>query len=567
MTTVDTTSTSTTSTLTSSSISTSTSSDDTDWDALVEVAVAQKQLPADTIEVKIAENETEIEAYETMQGLLQDITSSLDIIRGTDDSLTENDDIFSVREAYTTANGDVDASSAVVITADDGADIQTYDLKILQLAKAQKVASESQSSETDAIGMAGTFSLQLDGGDELAADAVEIEVDSGMSLADIAEAINAESSLTGISASIIEVSSTEFKLVLNADDTGQDITMASVDGDDIGQSLGIVDAAGAFTNELQASQDSIFSIDGIEITRDTNTVDDVVDGVTFSLYQTTGEDDSISVEISQSLSEIKTSVQSIVDSYNAYREWALTQQETASGGGASDDAVLFGDGTLRNVNNAIADALSSMVDEDSMALLGLSYDNSNYLELDESVLNDALLNDLDGIESLLNFQMTSSSSDLVLLNRNGTMPSSLSLDVTVDEDGVLAGVSVDGDDSLFEVKGSRIVGAEGSDYEGITFVFTGSEDMTIDITTSTGIVENLYQAVSGYSDEDDGLITDIITSLEDENSNYEDSYEAIMSTVEDYRDRLITLYASYQEKISEAESSLDYLEALFNTGD
>ncbi|MBP0685650.1 flagellar filament capping protein FliD, partial [Mycobacterium tuberculosis] len=80
-----------------------------------------------------------------------------------------------------------------------------------------------------------------------------------------------------------------------------------------------------------------------------------------------------------------------VDAYNAYREWALTQQETATGGGASEDAVLFGDSTIRGINTDIAAALNFDIDETALATLGISFDENNYLEYDEDTLEDVLL--------------------------------------------------------------------------------------------------------------------------------------------------------------------------------
>ncbi|MEO9528110.1 MAG: flagellar cap protein FliD N-terminal domain-containing protein, partial [Roseibium sp.] len=126
----------TTSSATSTTVYTASANADSsiDWDALIEAAVLVKQVPADTIEIKMEENDAEIAAYEEMQSLLQGMLTALDTIRGTDNSLTENDDIFSLREAYLTGYGDVDAESAVVVTAEDGIDVATYELQILQVA-------------------------------------------------------------------------------------------------------------------------------------------------------------------------------------------------------------------------------------------------------------------------------------------------------------------------------------------------------------------------------------------------------------------------------------------------
>ncbi|PVB61946.1 flagellar filament capping protein FliD [Labrenzia sp. 011] len=558
----------TTTTTTTVYTATANATADVDWDALIEVAVLQKEVPADSIEIKMAENEAEIAAYEEMQTLLQDLMSALDAIRGTDNSLTDADDVFSMREAYLTGYGDVDAESAVVVTADDGIDVATYELQVLQLATSQKVAGDVFGDDSSELGISGTFTLELDGAEyEDGESAVEIEISEGMSLDEAAEEINVYSDDSGVKASVIQISDTEYKLVLSAAETGQDIVLTSVSGDDVGQALGLTDVNGAFTGELQASQDAIISIDGVEVTRDSNVIDDVIDGVTFSIYQETGEDGYISVEISSSLTSVQDAVYTLVDAYNAYREWALTQQEVASGGGAADDATLFGDSILRSANADIAEGLSTVIDEASMALLGLSYDSSNYLVVDDEELADALLTNLDAIEDLLMFQMDTSSSDLALLARNDAMPDALSLDIEVDADGTVTSVLVDGEEGLFEVSGSRIIGVEGTVYEGISFVFTGSQSQTVDMTFTSGMVEKLYNSAEHYADASEGLLTEVITALTEQNADYQEDYDSIISDADDYRDYLTTLYASYQAAIELAESNLSYIEALLDSGD
>jgi flagellar hook-associated protein 2 len=395
---------------------------------------------------------------------------------------------------------------------------------------------------------------------------LQIDIDDTMSLVEIADEMNARTDYTGVTATVVAVSDTDYRLVLSGT-TGADIVMTSLEGDDIGQALGITNTDGSYANELQSSQMAVFSVDGVEVTRKSNTVDDVVSGVTFSLYQTTSPGEAISVEIGQSLSNIKDSVVSLVNTYNAYREWAISQQAIDASGSVSTDAVLFGDNMLRSANSEVASGLSTVINKESMALLGLTYDENNYLELDEDKLNDALLNDIGQIEDILNFQYEASSSDLVVLRRNANMPSELTLDLTVDETGALTGVTADGNSGMFEVDGPRIVGVEGTIYEGITFVYTGDTNATIKFTSSAGIAEQLFQTLTKYTDEDTGLLTEKIASLETQNDDFEAEYKDYMDTVDAYEARLTALYASYQASIEQAQSSLDYLDAILNTGD
>ncbi len=672
----DTTSSTTSTTSTTSTDYTYSSSDsDIDWDALIESMVAAYESKADTIESKIEDNETTIAAYEEMQSLLQDIIDAADALRGTDSSLTANDDAFSLREAYLTSNGDVDAESAIVVTADGDANIDTYDVQILQLATTEKVSSNEYEDSSSELGLSGTFSIQLDG-----YESADIDVTEDMSLADIADEINELSDTTGVQASVLQVDDDTYELILTGTDTGEAISMVAVSGDDIAQSLGlsddtvtsddfedsstalgytgtltvqldggdsadidvtedmsladvadainaqtdttgvtasvvestdddgnttyslsltsdtdggsieltsvtttttdeddnetttddIVDALGltaTFTNVLQEEQGSIMTIDGVTITRDSNTIDDAIDGITFQLYQETGEDASISVEISNDLSSIESEIVDLVDAYNAYREWAITQQEVSSDGTASDDATLFGDSLLRSANSVISDALSTMFDDTSMALLGLSYDENNYLELDEDTLDDALLNDLDAVEDLLMFTSTSTSDDVAVLSRNSSMPSELTIEITCDDDGDMTSVTVNGEEGLFEVDGSRIIGVDGTEYEGITLVFTGTESQTVSMTFSMGIIEQLYTGLDDYADDDDGYLQTAIDNLSDTNDDLQDEYDEIISNGEDYEERLTEKYADYQSSIEEAESTISYLEVLLSYGD
>jgi flagellar hook-associated protein 2 len=546
------------STSSSSSTSSTTDTDDIDWDALIESAVQAKLTRADTIDVKITDNETKIAAYQTLQSLLTDISTAAQALRAPSGVLDSQDDAFLNRAAYLTANGDVDASASVSVSVESGTEEGTYDLQILQLAKAHKVAGSSMSSSSEDLGLSGTMSLGVEGG-----ESVEITIDEDMTLAEIAEAINATSDESGVSATILKVSSDAYRLVLSSVETGQTITATDGSGGVLA-SLGVVDEEGGFTDELQAGQDAILVLDGVQVTRSSNDVDDLIDGMTFRLYQTTPEGTSIAVEVGADVSEVKSAVQALVDAYNAFREYAVTQQTLTSSGTASEDSVLFGDGTLRSATLAVYDALNQTIDDTAMSLLGLTFDENNYLELDETALDEALLSNLDEVEALLSFQMDASSSNVMLLARGTSAPADFTLDIATDADGAIVSASVNGDSSLFTVSGTRIIGAEGTAYEGFTFVFTGDDDQSIDISFSTGIAELLYNATEDLADTTDGTLQTLIDNLESTNDSLQSKSDTIRSAAETYRTNLTNRYAEYQAAISEAESTQDYLTALLD---
>ncbi len=568
MTSVSSSTSTTTTTATTSSISSitdaaSTSIDNIDWDAIIEASYQAKLTRADALETKVSTNELKIAAYEEAQGLLATLTDAAQALRAPTGTLDSADDVFLARTAYLTGNGGVTASDALSVTCADGASVGSFDVKIYQLAKAHKVESSAFTSKSEDLALSGTFTLGTDAG-----GSASITIDEDMSLADIADAINAETDTTGVRASVLKVSSTEYELILSSAETGETISAVD-DSGGVLASLGVLDESGSFADELQAAQAAIFSIDGVMITRDDNDVDDVVDGVTLHLYAATSEtgsddDTSVTVEVGQNLSDVKDAVIAFIDAYNAYRDFALTQQDLTSDDDETVAAALFGDGTLRTINSQIATALNIDIDETTLATLGITFDDNNNLEYDEDTLDDALLATPEIIEALFSYGFESSSSDLLLLSRGTSDIGSFTLDVEVDDDGNLSAASIGGDTSLFTVSGSRVIGAEGTIYEGFTFVFTGDSATSIDITTSRGLAEAIFNAADQASDGTSGSLQALISTLSDRNDDYQDQIDDITSRAESYRDTITARYAKMQAAISEAQSMLSYLEALLD---
>jgi len=556
MTTVSSSSTSSTTTTTADSYA-STDVSSIDWDGLIEELYNAKLAKADTYTSKISTNEAKITAYEKAETLLSTLQDAADSLRAVTDSSASDTDVFLKRTAYLTGVGGATASSVMSVTADSGADTGTYSLTVQQLATAQKVASASQTSSSSELSLSGSFTIGIEGG-----TSVSIDVTDDMSLTDIAGAINDQSSTTGVKATVLKVSSSSYELVLSTSDTGETISVGDDDG--VLQSLGVIDSDGAFSDEIQASQQAIFTFDGVTVTRSSNTIDDLVDGLSFYLYSTTGTGESVSVEVEQDLSSIKDAVSTFVDAYNAYREWALTQQETATGGGASSDAVLFGDSTIRSINQQLASALSFTFDDTSLSALGLSYDENNELVYDEDALDEVLLSDPDLVQQFFAYTFESSSTDLGILYRGSSAPSKFTLDITVGDDGNISDVTVDGVSGLFTISstGHGITGVAGTAYEGYTFVFTGDSSQSVTITQASGVAEQMYSLIDAATNSDDGSLVTLVNSLTDKNDDYQDQIDSIEDRAADYKTHLTARYAKLQAKISVAQSTISYLEAL-----
>lgn len=535
----------------------STTSTSLDWSALITAAVNAKLTAATTISTSITNNEAKISAYQTLQTDLSTLSSGLSsLATAVVNSLATN--AFATRAATISSTGDVSASSALSMSVSNGAATGDHTLTISQVATAQKVVGTSQSSQTSALGYSGTFSLGLGSG-----STADITVTSTMSLQDVVDAINAQTSTTDVQASIVQVSSGSYEMVLTGTEDAADISYSSTSGDDILNELGVTDSTGAFADVLQTSQAAEFSLDGISMTRDTNDITDVLTGVTFNLLQATPSGTSLSISIEPDTSQIETAVESLVTNYNTFRDAVIAQQATASDGTADSSAVLFGDGTMRDIMDALQNALTSTVGGLTMADLGLSFNENNELELDTSTLSEILSTNLSGVTTLLSAQTKTSSSQLTVVN-TGTSPQSFTLDLTVDSSGNLASASVGGDSSLFTVSGTTIIGNAGTVYAGMAFTYSGSTSQSITVTSTSGIATQLYQLSKTYSSSSGALQT-LITNLTDRDTELQQKVDDIDSAASAYQTQLQAQYAKYQAAIESANNTLTYLKALLNS--
>jgi len=537
-------------------------SSDFDYAALIEEGYEAKMANAYLIDDQIDVLESEVSGFEEMLTDLTALSDAAETLSGAAD-----ESVFDGRAAYLSSSSISDPDEVIGTTVTEDAELGVYTIEVISLATAHKVASDAVTDKTAAMGLTGTITLSEDSG-----TATGIAITADMSLADIADAINDVSSESGVTATLIKSSDSGYTLVLTSADTGQSITAADTSGSVL-ESLGILDSSGDFADELQAAGLAELTIDGVTVTSTSNDIEDVLPGVSISLYDDTAGS-TLTLEIGQDLDSVYTAITDLVDAYNTYREFALTNQETDDDG-ASDDAVLFGDSLLRSANSALYSLLSSSVEVDgetyTLADMGITYADDNTLEIDEDTLEEFLIQHADVAEAFFQQSTSVSDSDLYVGDIAGDMASgTYTVEVTVDADGNITGATIDG--VALEVNYQTLTGAEGTAYEGLRLVYTGGSDNagttdSITLTVEGGFADQMVATLESYVDEDDGRIQSRIDSLETTIDTKQDKRDLIEERASAYSDYLIEYYAKLETAMEEAETSLALIEALFGTSD
>lgn len=540
---------------------------DIDTSALVDAAYQQKVAKADTIDIRIEENQAEISAYKTLQDLGSSLTSALSSLKASYGYSTEDTSIYNNMTAYLSSSDGSDPSSLISADVERTAEKGSYSLEVIQLAKAMKVASGTVASKTDDLGMAGTFSLSLGSG-----SSVDITVTADMSLQELATAINQTSSQSGVSASIIKTSENSYSMVLTGTRTGEAINFSHVAGDNVFQNLGIIDGSNQFASVVQGAQSAIVEMDGIQITSLDNTLEDIVDGVTLTLYAAQ-ENTTITLEIDQNYSATKDAIVAFVDAYNALRDFVIQNQQVGSDGAVSEDAVLYSNPVLKSLNNQISSILTSIFGAsdlvNNLGDLGITFDSDNKLTVsDETKLNNALLNNYEGVQAFFQTSLTADNSNISLLRNTSSVSSlDLALDIQVDGSGAITSVTANGDSNAFEISGTRLVGKSGTIYEGMTFVYTGTSSATVNVSINQGLADRLYNAVDNYTNKTTGIVQDNILNVESANTQLDTEADRIRERANAFRDKEINRYAMMETKIQSAKNLLTTIRALLGISD
>lgn len=241
-----------------------------DFQGVVDSIVAAKRIPIDRIETEVSENESKIAALGDLRTLLTTVKDSLATLHGAV-SFGNVNDAFEIKEAFASSSRTdgataSNAANLIGVTVSNTAPIGGHTLELLQTAKAHKIASDAVTSTTAALGFGAsdTFTFATTDADDLPVN-INISVDSNttlLGLRDLINNANSGTSATGVSASIVSVSTTEHYLVMTNEQTGSDIAITETSGTPL-QTIGFFDAGSAFKNELQASQKALMYADGI----------------------------------------------------------------------------------------------------------------------------------------------------------------------------------------------------------------------------------------------------------------------------------------------------------------
>jgi flagellar capping protein FliD len=387
----------------------------------------------------------------------------------------------------------------------------------------------------------------------------------------------------------LDFSSSTATLTLPTETSNWDVT----EGGDVDASL--TGFAEADFTETQQAQDSQIKVDGWPpaaeewITRSSNTIDDVITGVTLHLHDTTDESGE-QITLNRDVASIKTKINKFVEAYN--EAVSYIKEKTGYNDVLKTAGILMGDFVVRTIKEQISSPLYSQTEgfiEDldtflTPAHIGFELDKDGMLSFDAGVFDEAIAEDYLGVLAVLGANKSGSSDSSSIkfysASSNYTTAGSYRVKIVYDGSGNLSQayfkLASEGDsayraatilgnvitgNSTFDDNGNPVYGENGLQ---VTAPTTGTAGSTIYATIRvrqgfTGAMEDaldrMLKATTGSINIDQEHINDQIELLQNKIDAEEERLEA-------REERLIARFARLEKTLTLLQSQLNYINQL-----
>lgn len=369
-----------------------------DINSLITKLMAVEQAPITALDKKEADYQAKLTAFGTLSSAFATFQTAAQGL--------------SSPSKFNTAKASAADATILGANASSIAKTGSYSVEVSKLAQNHKIASAAMADPATTVGTGtltidfGTYTTGTPGTFAVNGDTTSksITIDStNNSLSGIRDAIN--NAGAGVTASILNDGG-GYRLVLSSNNSGKANSLRiTVSGDSSGtntDSTGLsqlaydpTKTAGTGKNlvEKVAAQNAELTIDGIAVSKSTNSVSDAISGVTLNLLKTSETGTPTTVTVTRDPANVKAAVEGFVKAYN---DMAATMKElggydfkTQKGG------LLLGDTTLRSLQSQARNILNQRLQYadggvSSLSDIGVSFQRDGTLSINSIKLDSVL---------------------------------------------------------------------------------------------------------------------------------------------------------------------------------
>ena len=390
------------------------------------------------------------------------------------------------------------------------------------------------------------------------------------SLTDVKDAIN--NAAIGVTASIIEVSDNNYSLMVKSvEGASQSLRVRSYQSSSENNVLkynpGDVASLADTATQVVAATDASFTVDGVSITRGTNTITDLFSGVTVELSDVSSSDLNTNQTISSQYSEADalTTLETVVSEINYLLSFLKEQSKPGSNG--EDGGPLHNDHFIRFTENKIKNLTSTAI---------VGYDNDSvYLS------NFGVVTELDGTLSIdktrfkeyfaANPQHFAAVTTSMIRTGDAGITGSASTDLYTP--GVYGLVISSGTATLTDSNSTSDTMSSGTNRYGYANSTIGATGLILDTSKTTAdtnvyMGRSLLQNLSKYIDDVltlNGDIDEKIYNLEDDVDDLVEEQEALDLQIANQRALYIEKFTAMETAVSSFKKTGEFLDNLIKS--
>ena len=410
---------------------------------------------------------------------------------------------------------------------------------------------------------------------------------SNNSLNGLRDAINASGA--PITASIINTGTgtNRYQLVLSAKETGTGtgdnntsgvITIAAIANEDglaatvnpsLGITTGVLTGAGTFqapaglsgglTSDMSgaSARDAVFTLNGVQLTRQSNTVSDAADGITFTLKQG-GQAGTTTLTVAQDKGAALAGMQDLISKYNALANgYKDASSSTKNADGSIKQNALAGDDTsrtiMRQIKSTLAGASADLSGSSSfqfLANLGVRTLSDGTLTLDSVAFQSAIVKDPAAVKRLFTFAGDSTNSAVTFKSASSkTATGKVSFVITEDSPGVYSGTF--NGVAAVAGPGGTLVGTGA--YEGLTVTATAAGKG--ELALSRGAGQAVSDLISTYTAGGTGGLATALKAIDTQNRNLSTQIESVQSLLDRRKKTLQTQFAHMEVLVAQMRAA------------
>lgn len=328
----------------------------------------------------------QLTALQSQDTVISNLGSLLSTLSSDISALTDPAGVLSGKQGSSS-----DTNTLALLSATTTASAGSHTVTVQQLAQTSTEASSAVAANDT---LSGSFTFLIGSG-----SSQTVSVDpANATIAGLAATINQAG--IGITASVVTDSSgSRLSLISQTSGAAGQISIDSSALSDTTNGNAVSLIAG------QPGQDAQFTVDGIQTTSATNTINGAISGVTMQLLGKSASGTQIQVEIDNDTSSVTSALSTMVKDYNAVVS-ALSAQEGKDASGNPEP--LYGSPIISQLQQMLSSALNtpSATSLTSMTQIGLSLNSDGMLSLDTDQLTSTLTSNFAGVQTL--FQNTNS---------------------------------------------------------------------------------------------------------------------------------------------------------------